>query len=86
MMTSPNIIFSASLTLCAGNSPVIGVLSDAGGENDGSSAIFERSLFPSQRASDAEFDVSSMWVSISCQRNIRMTGDLRLHEVHVTLS
>ena len=40
--------------------------------------------FPSQRASNADFDVSLKWVRISCKTNSRMTGDLRLHYRHVT--
>ena len=40
-------------------------------------------LFPSQKASDADFDVSFMWVCISCLTKSPMTGDLRLHDVIV---
>ena len=40
--------------------------------------------FPSQRASNADFHVSLVWVHISCQSNSPMTADLRLHDVHVT--
>ena len=40
--------------------------------------------FPSQMASDTDFDVSLMWICLSCQTNSRMTGDFRLHGVHVT--
>ena len=42
--------------------------------------------FPSQRANNADFHVSLVWVHISCQSTSRMTGDLRLHDVHVTSS
>ena len=42
--------------------------------------------FQSQRASNADFDVSLMWVHISCYENSRMAGDLRLHYVNVTSS
>ena len=41
---------------------------------------------PLTRASNADFDVSLMWVCISCWTNGRMTCDLRLHDVHVTSS
>ena len=41
-------------------------------------------VFPSQRASNADFDVSLMWVRISCSTDSRMAGDLRLHDVRVT--
>ena len=41
--------------------------------------------FPSQGDSNADFDVSLMWVHISSQTNSRMTGDLRLHDVRITL-
>ena len=41
---------------------------------------------PLTRASNADFDVSLMWVCKSCWTNGRMTCDLRLHDVHVTSS
>ena len=41
---------------------------------------------PLTRASNADFDVSLMWVCISCWTNGQMTCDLRLHDVHVTSS
>ena len=41
---------------------------------------------PSQRASNADFDVSLMAVSISCSTNCRMTGDLELHAVMMSKS
>ena len=54
--------FSASLALCAGNSPVAGEL-------------------PSQRASDAEFDISLMLVRAKSLIYRRVAGDLRRHGV-----
>ena len=42
--------------------------------------------FPSQRASYEDFDVSLLWVCKSCYLSCRMTGDLRVHCVHVTSS
>ena len=40
--------------------------------------------FLSQRASNADVDVSLMWVRISSQIKSLMTGDLRIHNVHIT--
>ena len=40
----------------------------------------------SQRTSNADFDISLMSVWLSCWTNSLMTGDLRLHGVHVTSS
>ena len=42
--------------------------------------------FPTQNASNVDTDVSLMWVRFSCKRSSLMTGDLRLHDVHVTSS
>ena len=42
-----------------------------------------RSLVNSQHKGP---DVSLVWVRISCKTNGRMTGNLRLHDVHVTSS
>ena len=41
--------------------------------------------FPSRRASNAAFDVYLMLVQITCKTSIRMTGDLRLNDVHCLL-
>ena len=40
--------------------------------------------FHSYRASNA--DISLMWDRINCKTNSQMTGDMRLHDVHVTSS
>ena len=42
--------------------------------------------FPSQRASNSDFDVSLVWVWIKCSTSSRMAGDLRLRDVHLTSS
>ena len=42
--------------------------------------------FPSQRASNEDFDVALVQVRMSYQTYTRMTGDLRLHDVHMTSS
>ena len=42
--------------------------------------------FPSQKVSNADFDVSLMWVRLSCKTNSTNIGDLRLHDAHVTSS
>ena len=42
--------------------------------------------FPSQKASNADLCVSLMLVCITILTNSRMTGDLRLHDVHVISS
>ena len=44
------------------------------------------SEFHSQRVCNADFDISLMWIPISCYTNNRMSGDLRLHDIHVTSS
>ena len=47
---------------------------------------FVLGIVPSQRANNADVDVSLMWVYISCWTNSRMTSVLRLNDVHVTSS
>ena len=42
--------------------------------------------FPSQRASNVDFNVPLIQVHMSCLTNIQMAGDLGLHDVHVTSS